>query len=80
MTEPVTEAGALGLLLETVDYEAVIAALKAAELASNDFDTRTRLMRLITVIGIDMPAVTARHEALTAEVPESVPVVLPDWE
>ncbi|WP_156416476.1 MULTISPECIES: hypothetical protein [unclassified Sphingopyxis] len=66
MTEQ-TEAAALSSLIETLDYELVMEAIREAVLASQDFNTRQCLDRLSIVIGGDFPRIIARHNELTEE-------------
>lgn len=77
MTEQTPEAAALGSLIEALDYEVVMGAIREAVLASTDLNTRQCLDRLAVVIGGDFPRISARHAQLTAE-PE--PIMDPDPE
>lgn len=77
-TTPQTEAEALGHLLASFDYDLAIELLKAADLASQDYDTRNRLMRLIQIISIDFPQLARRFADLTAEPVEPIDPIEPE--
>lgn len=66
-TTPPTEQEALAHLLASFDYDLALEVLKGADMASNHFDTRSRLARLLTVISLEFPAIAARYAALVAE-------------
>ena len=76
-TTPQTEAEALGHLLASFDYDLALELLKACDLASQDYETRTRLMRLIQIIGLDFPYLARRFNEITAEPVEPIDPIEP---